>query len=133
MEDSKGRHTTTGRKLFLLPDSGALLIDSPGMRGLELWAGTGTVDETFEEISALAPGCRFSDCAHVSEPGCAVLEALESGALTRSSYDNYLKLHTETAFLKSKTDLAERLKRKAAGKTLSKDIKNIIKRKGKPG
>ena len=131
-EDSKGRHTTTGRKMFLLPGSGALLIDSPGMRGLELWAGTDTVDETFEEIHALAPRCRFSDCAHVSEPGCAVRAALESGALTRASYDNYLKLRTETSFLKSKTDLAERLKRKAAGKNLSKDIKNFMKRKGKP-
>ncbi len=132
-EDSRGRHTTTGRKMFLLPDSGALLIDSPGMRGLELWAGTDTVDETFEEIHALAPRCRFSDCAHVAEPGCAVREALKNGALPRASYDNYLKLRTEASFLKSKTDLAERLKRKTAGKNLSKHIKHFMKRKDEPG
>ncbi|HOW90110.1 MAG TPA: GTPase RsgA, partial [Elusimicrobiales bacterium] len=130
---SRGRHTTTGRRLFLLPDSGALLIDTPGMRGLELWADTDTVDETFGEITSLASGCRFGDCAHVSEPGCAVRAALESGALSRAAYDNYLKLRAETSFLKSKTDIAERLKRKAAGKGLAKEIKNLYKRKGKHG
>jgi len=132
-DDSRGRHTTTGRRLFLLPDSGALLIDTPGMRGLELWADTDTVDETFGEITSLASGCRFGDCAHVSEPGCAVREALENGGLSRAAYDNYLKLRAETSFLKSKTDIAERLKRKAAGKGLAKEIKNLYKRKGKHG
>ena len=132
-EDSRGRHTTTGRKLFLLPGSGALLIDTPGMRGLELWAGTDTVDETFTDITELAAGCRFGDCAHVTEPGCAVLEALDNGTLQRSSYDNYLKLRAETSFLKSKTDIEERLKRKAAGKNIARSIKDLHKRKGKYG
>jgi ribosome biogenesis GTPase len=133
VDDSKGRHTTTGRRLFILQTSGALLIDTPGLRGLELWAGTDTVEETFDDIHTLSAGCRFGDCVHITEPGCAVREALESGALPRAHYDNYLKLRGETAFLKSKTDLAERLKKKAAGKKISKQIKDIMKRKGKSG
>jgi len=122
-EDSKGRHTTTGRKLFLLPGSGALLIDTPGMRGLELWADARSVDETFEDIRELAVRCRFGNCAHSNEPGCAVRAALEEGTLDRAHYGNYLKIRAEAAAMKSRITLEERLKKKGRSNTLKDNIK----------
>jgi ribosome biogenesis GTPase len=74
--DSRGRHTTTHRELFVLP-SGAILVDTPGMRELQLWGDGGGVAEAFEDVEALARECRFSDCSHASEPGCAVRDAVD--------------------------------------------------------
>jgi len=129
--DSKGRHTTTGRRMFVLPDSGALLIDTPGMRGLELWAGEQTVDETFEDVRALAGQCRFDNCSHSNEPACAVRGALESGKLDRVHYGNYLKIREEAARLKAKMEIAERLKRKAGNKRPPESPKHLPhKRRG---
>ena len=130
--DSKGRHTTTGRRMFFLPGSGALLIDTPGMRGLELWAGERTVDETFEDILALAGQCRFDNCSHSNEPACAVRGALETGKLDRAHYGNYLKIREEAALLKAKMDRLERLKLKAANKRPSETPKTIHRRRGRP-
>jgi len=130
--DSKGRHTTTGRRMFFLPGSGALLIDTPGMRGLELWAGERTVDETFEDILALAGQCRFDNCSHSNEPACAVREALETGKLDRAHYGNYLKIREEAALLKAKMDKLERLKLKAANKRPSETQKIVHRRRGRP-
>lgn len=130
--DSKGRHTTTGRRMFFLPGSGALLIDTPGMRGLELWAGERTVDETFEDILALAGQCRFDNCSHSNEPSCAVREALETGKLDRAHYGNYLKIREEAALLKAKMDKLERLKLKAANKRPSETPKIVHRRRGRP-
>src|SRR5262249_27748569 len=79
--DSKGRHTTTARELLPLA-SGALLVDTPGMRELQLWAGEDAVDAVFEDVTALASGCRFRDCRHEDEPQCAVRAALEAGTLS---------------------------------------------------
>lgn len=115
-EDSKGRHTTTGRKLFVLPGSGALLIDTPGMRGIELWADARAVDETFEDILALAAQCRFGNCSHSNEPGCGVRSALEAGTLDRAHYGNYLKIRAEAAARRSRMAVEERLKRKGRHK-----------------
>ena len=133
-EDSKGRHTTTGRKLFILPRhasslGGALLIDTPGMRGLELWADAKAVDETFEDIQALSAQCRFGNCSHSNEPGCAVRAALEGGGLDRSHYDNYLKIRKEAGFMKSKVEADERLKKKGRANTLKDSTQH--KRTGK--
>jgi len=114
--DSKGRHTTTGRRMFVLPGSGALLIDTPGMRGLELWAGERTVDGTFEDIQALAGRCRFDNCSHSNEPSCAVREALASGELDRAHFENYLKIREEASLLKARMEKLERLKRKTENK-----------------
>ncbi len=127
--DAKGRHTTTGRRMFVLPGSGALLIDTPGMRGLELWAGELTVDETFEDIKALAGQCRFDNCSHSNEPACAVREALGSGKLDRAHFENYLKIRGEASKLKAKMHIAERLKRKAGDKRVDKTQKDILKHK----
>lgn len=92
--DSRGRHTTTSRMLLPLPDGGAI-IDTPGMRELQLWAGTESLDQVFEEITILAERCRFGDCSHRAEPGCAVRQALETGALDPSRWESYRKLQRE--------------------------------------
>ena len=93
-KDSKGRHTTTRRELVLTP-SGALVIDTPGIRELQLWGVEDGVEEAFADISELALRCRFSDCGHGSEPGCAVRAAVEEGVIPAWRVDNYLKLKKE--------------------------------------
>ena len=93
-DDAKGRHTTTGRSLHRLA-SGAWLMDTPGIRELQLIDAADGIDEVFKDISLLIDACRFSDCTHVSEPGCAVLEALESGALDEQRLKRYQKLLRE--------------------------------------
>jgi len=95
-DDSRGRHTTTHRQLLPLP-GGALVIDTPGMRELGLWAVDSGLDEVFADIEALAACCRFRDCAHQREPGCAILAALEDGTLEASRYASYTKLAREAA------------------------------------
>lgn len=95
-KDSKGRHTTTRRELVVTP-SGALVIDTPGMRELQLWGIDEGVDDAFAEIKALAVQCRFSDCTHGNEPGCAVRAAIERGELPRARYESYRKLKQEQA------------------------------------
>jgi ribosome biogenesis GTPase len=92
--DAKGRHTTTTRELHVLP-SGGVLIDSPGIRAVGLWVEPEAVAETFADIDALADGCRFADCAHDSEPGCAVTDAVEAGALTRTRLEAWRELEHE--------------------------------------
>jgi len=95
-DDSWGRHTTTHRQLLPLP-SGALVIDTPGMRELGLWAVDSGLEEVFADIEALAVCCRFGDCTHQREPGCAILAALEDGTLEASRYASYNKLAREAA------------------------------------
>lgn len=97
-DDSRGRHTTTFRELFVAP-SGVLIIDTPGMRELQLWAEEEDVNQTFPEIYELASQCRFADCAHDTEPGCAIQAALDAGTLDPKRYRSYLKLLKEVAFL----------------------------------
>jgi ribosome biogenesis GTPase len=102
-EDGKGRHTTTSRQLVELP-GGALLIDTPGMRELQPWADESAVDAAFHDITALAADCRFADCAHASEPGCAVLDAVQSGRLDADRLEHYRRLGREAAFEVRKRD-----------------------------
>ena len=101
--DGKGRHTTTARHLIALP-GGALLIDTPGMRELQPWVEESAVAETFGDIAELALGCRFSDCAHETEPGCAVLAAVERGELAAERLEHYRHLGREIAFEERKRD-----------------------------
>jgi ribosome biogenesis GTPase len=101
--DSRGRHTTTHRELMPLAGGGAL-IDTPGMRELQLWAGEESVDDVFSEIADLARQCRFANCAHKGEPGCAVAVALESGALEVARWQSYSKLRAEARRHESMTD-----------------------------
>ncbi len=106
--DDRGRHTTTARRLFELP-CGALLIDTPGMRELHLWADADSIDDAFADIDQLARQCRFTDCAHGSEPGCAIRAAL-GDTLDESRFRNYQKLRREQAFLERKVQAQERMR-----------------------
>ncbi|MFG3587734.1 ribosome small subunit-dependent GTPase A [Streptomyces sp. NPDC047990] len=101
--DGKGRHTTTTRNLLALP-GGGVLIDTPGLRGVGLWDAESGVGQVFSEIEELAADCRFHDCAHVAEPGCAVLDAVDSGALPERRLDSYRKLLRENQRIVAKTD-----------------------------
>lgn len=116
--DDKGRHTTTHRELVLLP-SGGLLLDTPGMREMQLWDATDGLDAAFQEITDLAAGCKFSDCTHRSEPGCAVTAAVEAGELDRARLDSFHKLQKELRHLEIKVDkraaIAERKKWRRLG------------------
>ena len=101
--DGRGRHTTTHRELVQLP-GGALLLDTPGMRELQLWADESALEETFGDVAELAAQCRFSDCAHGSEPGCAVRAALADGRLPEVRWESYRKLQRELRSLAIKQD-----------------------------
>jgi ribosome biogenesis GTPase len=109
--DSRGRHTTTHRELVMLPDGG-LIIDTPGMRELQLWDASESVKETFEEIEALAPECHFGDCRHRDEPRCAVKAALAEGKISADRLESYLKVQEELAELaRQQTERAWKEKR----------------------
>ena len=104
--DDKGRHPTTHREMLLLPQGG-LVIDTPGMRELGMWDSASGVDHTFEEIEELASGCRFHDCTHSGEPGCAIQNALMNGTLEIDRWRSYQKLKAESAYAEdSKSYLA---------------------------
>ena len=92
--DAKGRHTTTTRQLHPLP-GGGVLLDSPGIRAVGLWVDPEAVDAVFPDIEALAEGCRFRDCAHGDEPGCAVLAAVEEGELAPERFEQWRSLRRE--------------------------------------
>ena len=102
-EDGRGRHTTTHRELFVVP-SGGLLLDTPGMRALELWDAGDGVSGAFADVEEAAARCRFSDCGHETEPGCAVRAALEAGTLDPERVASYDKLQRELAFVERKQD-----------------------------
>ncbi|EFL35780.1 ribosome small subunit-dependent GTPase A [Streptomyces viridochromogenes DSM 40736] len=101
--DGKGRHTTTTRNLLALP-GGGVLIDTPGLRGVGLWDAETGVGQVFSEIEDLAERCRFHDCAHEAEPGCAVLAAIETGELPERRLESYRKLLRENQRIVAKTD-----------------------------
>lgn len=105
--DDRGRHTTTHRELVPLP-GGGLLIDGPGIREVQLWVDDAEdpLEEAFSDVEALAAGCRFRDCTHRSEPGCAVLEAVETGELERSRLESYRSLQHEVEVLERRKDTA---------------------------
>lgn len=102
--DKRGRHTTTHKEMVYL-DSGAILIDCPGIKEIGLWADEESLDMTFSDIKALSGKCRFSDCSHNKEPNCAVIEALESGELKGSRFNDYIKMKKELRHLERKENL----------------------------
>lgn len=126
--DGKGRHTTTRRELIELP-GGALLIDTPGMRELQLWAEEATLTHAFPEIVELAEGCRFRDCGHGQEPGCAVQAAVESGELDPLRYQSWQKLEREIAFLERRRDVRAAAEQKAVWKARAKSARTHPKAK----
>ena len=125
-DDSKGRHTTTRRELIVLP-GGALLIDTPGVREFGLWEADEAVADVFADIDALALECRFTDCAHVRETGCAVLAAIASGALPAGRLESYNKLRKELAFRESKLKEKPGSDKKEWTKAIHKSMKTFRK------
>lgn len=127
--DSKGRHTTSSRSLHLLP-CGAVLIDTPGMRELQIFDAADGINTTFADITALAAGCRFHDCAHQGEPGCAVSEAVARGELSGRRLDNYHKLLREQAHAEE-THAERRRNDKALGRFYKRTLKESNKLKSR--
>jgi ribosome biogenesis GTPase / thiamine phosphate phosphatase len=120
--DDRGRHTTTHRELIILP-SGGLLIDTPGMREIQIWAKDESLQETFTDIETLATQCRFQDCQHDSEPGCAVRKALEDGTLDYQRLLNHQKLQKELGYLVRKQDQKAYLAEKEKWKKITKSLR----------
>lgn len=127
--DGRGRHTTTHRELFPLP-GGGLLLDTPGMRELQLWEGDEGVSAAFGEVEELAALCRFSDCAHRSEPGCGVRAAVENGTLPAERLASYHKLQAELRYHEGRHDVHAQLERKRRERLGCKSVKQI-KKKGR--
>jgi ribosome biogenesis GTPase / thiamine phosphate phosphatase len=125
--DGRGKHTTTRRQLFALP-SGAMLIDTPGLRELALWGvDEASLEATFEDVDALAAACRFRDCAHQAEPGCAVQVAIASGELEAGRLDGYQKLQREARRQRARQDTRARIDEKQRLKTLFKGYRERTK------
>ena len=129
--DSRGRHTTRHRHLIALPDRRGLLIDTPGMRELQLWTQSDTIRETFDDIEALAAQCHFTDCRHREEPRCAVKQAIEEGALAPERLQNYLKLQDELQALDARKQGREQINIKRRFKTVSQSMKKFYKDRDK--
>ena len=124
-KSAKGRHTTTRRQLVIL-DNGALFVDTPGMRELGMLGFGLGIDESYEDIAAIAHRCRFPDCTHTNENGCAVLLSVAEGELTAERFQNYLKLMKE-----SKHYEMSYLEKRKKDKTFGKMVKNYMKFKQK--
>jgi ribosome biogenesis GTPase len=127
--DDRGRHATTFRRLFLMP-SGGVLIDTPGMREFQLWDSETGLDDVFEDISALTVNCRFRDCKHRTEPGCAVLEAIDSGTLDSERLASFRKLKRELEFQERRHDAAAQAQQKKLWRQLHRAYRRQTKLKG---
>lgn len=128
-DDSRGRHTTTRRQLILLP-GGASVIDTPGMRELQLWSDERGLGNTFADVELLAEECRFADCTHRTEPGCAVQRALETGTLPPERFRAYQKLQREIQYTTLRQEQSARLIEKNRWKKIAQEIRRIEKGKG---
>jgi ribosome biogenesis GTPase len=126
--DSRGRHTTTGRQLVMLP-GGGILIDTPGMRELQLWDAGESVAGAFADVESIGEGCRFRDCRHLTEPGCAVVAAVAAGLLPDVRLESYRKLQEEQAFQVTQQDERGRLELKRQGKIGAKALQKRLKEK----
>ena len=126
--DSRGRHTTTARELFVLP-GGSLLIDTPGLRELQLWDAEDGISHAFLDIESLALQCRFGDCRHEDEPGCAVQRAVEDGSIDLARLENWRKVLREQAFLRRKVDLEARQNEKQRIKQIMKGVRRMYREK----
>ncbi|AKH85471.1 GTPase RsgA [Streptomyces sp. CNQ-509] len=128
--DGKGRHTTVARDLLPLP-GGGVLIDTPGLRGVGLWEADDGLGQVFAEIEELAARCRFPDCTHTAEPGCAVLAALEDGELHPRRLESYRKLQRENARIAARTDLRVQADRRRDWKRRDAAEREARARKGR--
>ena len=128
--DDKGRHTTTTRQLILVP-SGGVLIDTPGMRELQLWDASEGIARAFTDIQELAASCKFRDCRHKNEPGCAVRAAVSTNAIDPERLENFHKLEREEQFLEAKQDAALRSQRTKDLRKLMKSVNQFYKHRGR--
>ncbi|MCA1031226.1 ribosome small subunit-dependent GTPase A [Bacillus timonensis] len=122
-DDDKGKHTTTHRELIVLP-TGGVIIDTPGMRELQLWEADSSMSHSFQDIEEIAQHCRFRDCSHSGEPGCAIQTAIESGELDEKRYQSYVKLQKELAYLERKTEIRAQLAEKEKWKKITKSVRH---------
>ncbi len=125
----KGKHTTTFRELVML-ESGGCIIDTPGMRELQLWEGSEGLNEVFDDIEELALQCKYSDCMHKDEPECAIREAIENGTLEAKRLVSYRKLQNEIKYFTEKLDKKKAQEQKKVNKKITKDQKDNYKKGG---
>ena len=128
-DDARGRHTSVHRQMVVL-EGGGVIIDTPGMRELQLWDVDEAIDETFHDIAALGGGCRFRDCQHDQEPGCAVKRAVETGELDAGRYASFLKLSHERAADEKRRDERALLDAKRQVKTVERSVRKMRKDRG---
>ncbi|MGE5177506.1 MAG: ribosome small subunit-dependent GTPase A [Bacteroidota bacterium] len=131
-DDDRGRHTTTSRRIVLLP-SGGMLLDTPGMRAVILWEGEEGLAQAFEDVESIAAGCRFRDCKHESEPGCAVRAALEDGSLDSGRYASYGKLQREARHQAMKTDHRLRMQEQQKWRRIHMEARRRPDKRGRFG
>jgi ribosome biogenesis GTPase len=125
--DSRGRHTTRHRNLIVLPERQGLLVDTPGMRELQLWAQGEGARDTFEDILELAEGCHFTDCRHRDEPRCAVKQAVEDGTLAPERLAGFLKLQDELKSLEERKDVRAQIDAKRKIKSVNQSLKKLYR------
>jgi ribosome biogenesis GTPase len=130
--DGRGRHTTTSRQLILLP-SGGIVIDTPGMREIQLWGDESSLAGTFGDIESLTKNCRFGDCSHQNEPDCAIKQALEDGTLDSERWESYLKLQRELRHLERRKSILALRAERQRGKKLAKRIREFYRNSNKYG
>ncbi len=128
-DDSKGRHTTTFREM-VEASSGGMIIDTPGMREIQLWADGVYLSHSFQDIESLAASCKFSDCKHNTEPGCSIIKAIEIGDLEPERLERYFKLAKELAHFENQQNAASRAEKKQETKRFSKLLKNRQDKRG---
>jgi ribosome biogenesis GTPase len=129
-EDQKGRHTTTEREMILLP-KGGLIIDTPGLREIQLWEGEEGLADAFPEISELSASCKFTNCKHETEPGCAVMRAIREGDLTEERLSGFRKLKREVTQFASRHDVRMQAEEKRRSKQLTKGLRERLREKGR--
>ena len=126
--DNKGRHTTTQRELFVAP-SGVIVIDTPGMRELSPWDAAAGIDAAFGDVTAVAAQCKFRDCAHTVEPGCAVQAALADGSLSGERWQAYLRMQRASAYEVRRTSLSAQQRTKSDHKKATKALRGRVREK----
>ena len=129
-DDSRGRHASSSRQLVLVP-SGGILIDTPGMRELQLWDTGDALSGAFADVEALGESCKFRDCRHQGEPGCAVAEAVAEQRLDPMRLESYRKLQPEQAHQSRQQDQRAQLEQKRRFKILTKAARKVIDDKGR--
>ena len=127
VSDSRGRHTTRHRQLIVLPGQRGLLVDTPGMRELQLWTQNEGSRETFDDVLELAQNCHFTDCRHIDEPRCAVKRAIEEGTLAADRLEGFLKLQEELQSLETRKNVRAQIDEKRKTKTISQSLKKLYK------